>query len=44
MHKKNGLPEDDLKRAEKEVQKKTDDAVSKINDSLAGKEGDLRQV
>jgi ribosome recycling factor len=41
---KNGLPEDDLKRAEKEVQKKTDDAVSKINDSLAGKEGDLRQV
>ena len=40
---KNGLPEDDLKE-QKEVQKKTDDAVSKINDSLAGKEGDLRQV
>ena len=30
-----GLPEDDFKRAEKDVQKNTDDAVSKINEALA---------
>jgi ribosome recycling factor len=41
---KDGLPEDDFKRAEKNVQKNTDDAVAKINDALAQKEADLRQV
>ena len=41
---KDGLPEDDFKRAEKDVQKETDDAVDMINQSLAGKEKDLRQV
>ena len=39
-----GLPEDDFKRAEKDVQKETDDAVEKINQALASKEKDLRQV
>ena len=41
---KEGLPEDDFKRAEKDVQKNTDDAVAKINDALSSKESDLRQV
>ena len=41
---KNGLPEDDFKRSEKEVQKNTDDAVTKINQALAAKEADLRTV
>ena len=41
---KNGLPEDDFKRSEKEVQKNTDDAVNKINQALAAKEADLRTV
>ena len=41
---KNGLPEDDFKRGEKDVQKNTDDAVGKINDALLAKESDLRKV
>lgn len=41
---KEGLPEDDFKRAEKDVQKNTDDSVSKINQALSSKEGDLRKV
>ncbi len=41
---KDGLPEDDYKRAEKEVQKGTDDAVNRINHALSSKEEDLRQV
>ena len=41
---KDGLPEDDFKRAEKEVQKETDAAVGRINEALASKEKDLRQV
>lgn len=41
---KEGLPEDDFKRGEKDVQKNTDDSVNKINQSLASKEEDLRQV
>ena len=36
--------EDDYKRAEKEVQKITDEAVANINDALSMKESDLRQV
>ena len=41
---KNGLPEDDFKKGEKDVQKNTDDAVAKINDALFAKESDLRKV
>jgi ribosome recycling factor len=41
---KDGLSEDDVKRAEKDVQKNKDDAVAKINDALSSKESDLRQV
>ena len=41
---KNGLPEDDFKKGEKDVQKNTDDAVAKINDALLAKESDLRIV
>ena len=41
---KDGLPEDDFKRAEKDVQKITDDMVNTINQGLASKESDLRQV
>ena len=41
---KEGLPEDDFKRAEKGVQKKTDDNVTKINEALSSKEDDLRKV
>lgn len=41
---KDGLPEDDFKRAEKDVQKETDAAVARINEALASKEKDLRQV
>jgi ribosome recycling factor len=41
---KDGLSEDDVKRAEKDVQKNTDDAVAKINEVLSSKEADLRQV
>jgi ribosome recycling factor len=41
---KEGLPEDDFKRAEKDVQKNTDDSVSKINQALSSKEQDLRKV
>ena len=41
---KEGLPEDDFKRAEKDVQKNTDDCVGKINQALSSKEQDLRKV
>ena len=41
---KEGLPEDDYKRAEKEVQKNTDTSVAKINDALHIKETDLKKV
>lgn len=41
---KDGLPEDDYKRAEKDVQVETDAHVGRINDSLAAKEAELRQV
>ena len=41
---KEGLPEDDYKRAEKEVQKETDDAVNRINNALSAKEEELKQV
>jgi ribosome recycling factor len=41
---KDGLPEDDFKRAEKEVQKMTDDMVNQINQAVTAKEADLRKV
>ena len=41
---KDGLPEDDFKRAEKEVQELTDDMVNQINQAVVTKEADLRQV
>ncbi len=41
---KEGLPEDDFKRGEKEVQKNTDDSVNQINRALTSKEEDLRKV
>jgi ribosome recycling factor len=41
---KEGLPEDDFKRGEKDVQKNTDDSVNQINQALTSKEGDLRKV
>ena len=41
---KDGLPEDDFKRAEKDVQKLTDNMVNEINQALASKESDLKQV
>ena len=41
---KDGMPEDDFKRSEKEVQKTTDDSVGQINQALSSKEADLRQV
>jgi len=41
---KEGLPEDDYKRSEKDVQKLTDQMVDQINKALALKESDLRQV
>ena len=41
---KEGLSEDDLKRAEKEVQKEHDDFIQKITDALTKKEAELKQV
>ena len=41
---KEGLPEDDFKRGEKDVQKNTDDCVNQINQTLTSKEEDLRKV
>lgn len=41
---KDGLPEDETKRLEKEVQKAHDDYIAEINDHLAKKESDLKQV
>ncbi len=41
---KEGLSEDDYKRAEKEVQEETDAHVGRINDGLAAKEAELRQI
>ncbi len=42
--KDDGLPEDDFKRNEKEVQKAHDDAIGEINSHLANKEADLKKV
>ena len=41
---KEGLPEDDVKRAEKEVQKLTDDMGDQITQAVSAKESDLRKV
>ena len=42
--KEDGLPEDDVKRYEKDVQKAHDDAIAEINEYLAQKEADLKKV
>lgn len=42
--KNNGLPEDDFKRYEKDVQKAHDDYIAEINEHLAHKETDLKKV
>ena len=39
-----GLPEDDVKRYEKEVQKAHDDAIADVNSHLVNKEADLKKV
>ena len=41
---KEGLSEDDIKRAEKDVQKEHDAFIEKINDALANKEAELKNV
>ena len=42
--KNDGLPEDDVKRAEKDVQKAHDDAIAEINQHLSSKEEELKKV
>jgi len=42
--KNDGLPEDDFKRAEKDVQKAHDDAIAEINVHLSSKEAELKKV
>ena len=39
-----GLPEDDFKRYEKEVQKAHADYIAEINEHLAHKEAELKKV
>jgi len=42
--KDDGIPEDDIKRYEKEVQKAHDDYIGEINTLFANKEADLKKV
>ncbi|MFU8847915.1 MAG: ribosome recycling factor, partial [Opitutales bacterium] len=42
--KNDGLPEDDFKRFEKDVQKAHDDAIAEINQHLSSKETELKKV
>lgn len=42
--KTDGLPEDDFKRFEKDVQKAHDDAIAEINQHLSSKETELKKV
>jgi ribosome recycling factor len=42
--KKNKLPEDDLKKTEEKIQKMTDSWTKKIDDALAHKEQEIKQV
>ncbi|MFW2480318.1 MAG: ribosome recycling factor [Lentimonas sp.] len=42
--KEDGLPEDDFKRHEKDVQKAHDDHIAEINQHLTHKEADLKKV
>jgi ribosome recycling factor len=39
-----GLPEDDFKRYEKDVQKAHDDYIAEINNHFSKKEADLKKV
>ncbi len=42
--KKNKMPEDELKRAEEKIQKMTDTWIKKVDDALAHKEQEIKQV
>lgn len=42
--KNDNLPEDDQRRAEAEIQKKTDAAIAKIDQHLASKEKELMSI
>lgn len=42
--KDDGLPEDDFKRLEKDVQKAHDDFIAQVNQALSSKEADLKKV
>jgi len=42
--KKSKMPEDDLRKTEEKIQKITDDWIKKIDDSLAHKEQEIKQV
>ncbi|MDP4880514.1 MAG: ribosome recycling factor, partial [Opitutales bacterium] len=42
--KDDGLPEDDFKRYEKDVQKAHDDFIAEINQHLTHKEAELKKV
>ncbi len=42
--KKNKLPEDDLKKTEEKIQKMTDSWIKKVDDALAHKEHEIKQV
>jgi len=42
--KKNKLPEDELKKTEEKIQKMTDNFIKKIDDALAHKEQEIKQV
>lgn len=44
LQKDGEISEDDLKRGEKEIQTKTDDAIKRVNELLAAKEKDLTTV
>ncbi|MDR2668100.1 MAG: ribosome recycling factor [Puniceicoccales bacterium] len=44
LQKAGALPEDDAKRCEKDIQKRTDDAIGAINAALAKKEKELMTV
>lgn len=42
--KKNKMPEDELKKAEEKIQKMTDGWIKKVDDALAHKEHEIKQV
>ena len=44
LEKDNEISEDERKKREKDVQKKTDEAVGKVDETLASKEQEIMQV